>query len=72
MGCADRIGEKEFQGGKDDFSNAARMAAGCPTFTPDVEEEWVADASRSCFNCRYRRWTADSFVCRAPRRHPDR
>jgi hypothetical protein len=34
-------------------------------FHPDVEEEQVADEDRSCYNCRYRRWTAASFVCSA-------
>jgi hypothetical protein len=32
-------------------------------FHPDVEEELIADEARSCYNCRYRRWTAVSFSC---------
>lgn len=70
MGATDRNGEKEFQGGNDDWPGAARMAAHCSAFSPDVEEERVADELRSCFNCRYRRWTAISFTCLAPHRHP--
>jgi hypothetical protein len=34
-------------------------------FIPDVEEELIADDPRSCYNCRYRRWQADSVVCLA-------
>ena len=64
-------GEKEFTGGKEDWAGAARAAADCSSFTPDVEEELVADEPMSCYNCRYRRWTAASFSCRAPHRPPD-
>ena len=66
MWSTGRNGEMEFQGGNDDWPGAARMAARCSMFILDVEEELVADESRSCFNCRYRRWTAVSFTCRAP------
>jgi hypothetical protein len=58
-----RNGKKEFPGGKEDWPGAARAAEGCQSFLPDVEEEQVADAARSCYNCRYRRWTAASFTC---------
>ena len=58
-------GVKEFQGGHEDWPAAAAMAAGCSSFRPDVEEELVADEARSCYNCRYRRWTAASFTCSA-------
>ena len=58
-------GEKEFSGGKEDWLGAARIACACQSFLPDVEEELVADAARSCYNCRYRRWTAESFACGA-------
>jgi hypothetical protein len=61
----DRKGEKEFQGGKEDWSGAVRAASCCAAFRPDVEEEWIADAVISCYNCRYRRWTAASFTCNA-------
>ncbi len=58
-----RNGMREFLGGKEDWSGAAREAVHCLSFRPDVEEEQVADEAISCYNCRYRRWTADSFVC---------
>lgn len=35
----------------------------CENFSPDVEEERVTGESRTCLNCRYRRWTEKSFIC---------
>ncbi len=58
-------GKREFRGGREDWPQAARMAARCAVFDADSEEEWVADEERSCYNCRYRRWTAASFACKA-------
>ncbi|MBQ6092427.1 MAG: hypothetical protein IJL00_01970 [Clostridia bacterium] len=52
-----------FTGGKEAYQDAARIAEQCPLFTEDCEEECVADDARSCYNCRYRRWTKESFVC---------
>ena len=51
--------------GQEDWAAAADVAEKCSTFVPDVEEEQVADEPRSCYNCRYRRWTARSFLCMA-------
>ncbi len=62
----DRHGAREFRGGQEDWPAAARAAALCDSFRPDVEEEQIADEARSCYNCRYRRWTAASFACHAP------
>ena len=59
----DADGQRQFTGGHDDWGGAARLAARCSRFRPDVEEELVADEPRSCYNCRYRRWTASSFAC---------
>lgn len=59
-------GEKLFRCGREDFSSAVRAAAACAVFRPDEEDEWVTDEERSCYNCRFRRWTADSFLCRGP------
>ncbi|WP_246559399.1 hypothetical protein [Citrifermentans pelophilum] len=53
----------EFAGGQEDWRGAALLAATCPGFSFDVEEELVADDARSCYNCRYRRWTRLSFTC---------
>jgi hypothetical protein len=68
-----RHGEREFTGGTEEWHVAARLAATCPAFHPDVEEEQIADEAQSCYNCRYRRWTRASFTCRAPagRRYDD-
>jgi hypothetical protein len=49
--------------GRNNWDGAARIAALCATFSPDDEDEQVADDLLSCYNCRYRRWTAVSFSC---------
>lgn len=56
-------GLPEFPCGTEDWLTAARAAALCVGFSPDVEEEQVADEARSCYNCRYRRWSVDSITC---------
>jgi len=49
---------------KDKWGSAASQASVCLHFSPDEEEEQVADDPVSCFNCRYRRWTDKaSFTC---------
>lgn len=47
-------------------NSASLIAGGCSSFTSDNdEEEFMQDSGkRSCFNCLYRRWTADGFICR--------
>jgi hypothetical protein len=55
-----------FAGGKDDCAGAAKVAGNCSIFLSDVEEELVVDEPVSCYNCRYRRWTAESFACLKP------
>jgi len=35
----------------------------CLEFVLDDEDELVSDEERTCLNCRYRRWTVDSFEC---------
>jgi len=59
-------GVREYRAGRNDWAGAARMAAACDSFREDVEEEIVADELRSCYNCRYRRWSATSFSCCRP------
>jgi hypothetical protein len=63
MWRTNRLGEREFTRGTEDWEAAALVAASCSHFTPDEEEELVADAPSSCYNCRYRRWTADTIIC---------
>ncbi len=55
--------EKEFLGGKNSWGMAAEIAAACAAFSLDVEEELIAEEEVSCYNCRYRRWTAQAFAC---------
>jgi hypothetical protein len=56
-------GRREYLGGQSDWAGAAKEALHCVSFCEDVEEECVADEVRSCYNCRYRRWTENSFLC---------
>lgn len=56
-------GEMEYQGGKEDWDNAVRIAAACAAFREDDETEQTANEARSCYNCRYRRWTRAAFTC---------
>jgi Leu/Phe-tRNA-protein transferase len=58
-------GHKIFRHGQESYARAADIARECAAFRPDVEDEWVADEERSCYNCRMRRWTADAFECLA-------
>ena len=63
MWRTDARGGREFIPGKDNWEAAARAASDCAAFTADVDEELVAEEERSCYNCRYRRWSASSFTC---------
>jgi len=65
----DARGAKEYLHGQEDWTGAARQAAICFSFRPDVDEEKVSDDERSCYNCRYRRWTATSFTCQSRGEH---
>ncbi len=66
MWLKDTQGNKAFRHGHVAYNQASQAAVACEDFRPDVEEEWVADEERSCYNCRLRRWTAESFVCLLP------
>lgn len=59
----DVAGKKIFAFGQEDSENACLAAAQCGKFVRDDEEECFADEEICCYNCRYRRWTADSFEC---------
>ncbi|BCR03249.1 hypothetical protein DESUT3_03180 [Desulfuromonas versatilis] len=61
----DESGGKLFAGGQEDWTAAAREADNCGSFRADEEDEQTAEQARSCYNCRYRRWTAASFTCMA-------
>lgn len=45
------------------FGDERTNTEACSKFKPDVVEELVDAKSSSCFNCAYRRWTENSFLC---------
>ena len=49
--------------GKEAWQEAVEAAGLCKHFSLDDEDELVSEEERSCYNCRYRRWTPESFVC---------
>lgn len=56
-------GKKVFTHGKEAWEKAHEVATKCNNFKLDVEYERIADKEQSCYNCRYRKWSADSFIC---------
>ncbi len=56
-------GKKIFRFGKTSYGEAAEAAKNCDAFRQDYEEEVITDDEKSCYNCRYRRWTKDGFQC---------
>ena len=56
-------GEKVFAGGMENWELAAETARRCSGFRPDDEDEQVSDDPISCYDCRYRRWDVDTFLC---------
>lgn len=56
-------GKKHFLYGKENRKQAEQAAKLCGNFRRDYEEECFYDEEITCYNCRYRRWTADSFQC---------
>ncbi|MDP4145251.1 MAG: hypothetical protein Q8936_12345 [Bacillota bacterium] len=56
-------GQMEFSKGKEDNNSAKLAAKKCSFFKPDVEDEIVVEETVSCYNCRFRRWTENSFIC---------
>lgn len=53
-----------FLHGKESPLKAGDAAEECSFFQEDDEDEQVSDIFTSCYNCRYRRWTAESFICK--------
>ena len=56
-------GEKVFTLGKEAWQEAVAAASACLYFSLDDDDELVSEEERSCYNCRYRRWTPESFIC---------
>jgi hypothetical protein len=46
-----------------DDSGACETAKKCPCFAEDSEDECVSEKRVCCLNCRYRRWTPESYTC---------
>lgn len=65
MWIADERGNKMFCGGRENWPAAAAIASSCTKFNADDDDEQCAEETLSCYNCRYRRWTAESFTCLA-------
>ncbi|WP_239027603.1 hypothetical protein [Geomonas diazotrophica] len=63
MWRCDQKGNREFAHGKEAWVLAAEQAGACALFVADVEEEQVVEEELSCYNCRYRRWSVESFTC---------
>lgn len=47
----------------DDIAQAAAIAASCPGFSRDEDDECCFESGRSCFDCRGRRWVPGGFTC---------
>jgi len=47
----------------DAWEKAQAIALNCSEFKLDVEEEWLAEETVSCYNCRYRRFVGLGIRC---------
>lgn len=56
-------GRPAYQGGREDWERVHCIAKDCPAFLEDDEDECVSALNPSCYNCKYRRWTAHAFTC---------
>lgn len=54
-----------FKYGKNDYIKAIIVAQKCLNFKLDKDEDELVTATEqnSCYNCLYRKWTKDSFLC---------
>ncbi|MEG0379350.1 MAG: hypothetical protein RR614_12805, partial [Eubacterium sp.] len=58
-GCWISLAKEEMRS----FGDKRSSILPCEFFKLDVDEEEVFAEKESCFNCAFRRWTADSFTC---------
>ncbi len=59
-------GAKYFMGdekSENAFNATIVIAESCPSYVLDQEEEIQIPGTRTCYNCRYRRWAQDAFNC---------
>ncbi|MDD2357835.1 MAG: molybdopterin biosynthesis protein MoeB [Thiovulaceae bacterium] len=62
----DKNGEElVFKYGKKEYQKALEAAALCDFFELDKDEDEliVSTQDASCYNCLFRRWSAQSFTC---------
>lgn len=48
---------------QEDYVAASEIAGKCAAYSIDEDDEDYCEGTRTCFNCRYRRWLADGFQC---------
>ncbi|WP_297997520.1 molybdopterin biosynthesis protein MoeB [uncultured Campylobacter sp.] len=54
----------EFRFGKSSYEKARKTAENCAKFKLDNDEEEMACGGEiSCYDCAFRRWSAESFIC---------
>jgi len=58
-------GKLVFKFGKDNYEKAKEQASTCKEFILDKDEDELVTCTKenSCYNCLFRRWTQESFVC---------
>ena len=59
-------GDLRFRGTVEDMEDllaAETIAGDCSVYSIDDDDEDYCEGTRTCFNCRYRRWLADGFLC---------
>lgn len=54
-----------FKYGKKNYDKAIESAALCENFVLDKDEDELITSTKknSCYNCLFRRWCSDSFIC---------
>ncbi|WP_084109866.1 molybdopterin biosynthesis protein MoeB [Campylobacter concisus] len=58
--------KNEFKYGKFNYEKAHQIAQNCTKFKLDSdEEETSCGDEKSCYDCAFRRWSKDSFICMA-------
>ena len=56
----------EFKSGRFDYEKARGTAENCAKFKLDNDEEEMSCGGEiSCYDCAFRRWSKDSFICMA-------
>lgn len=58
-------GKAIFKYGKENYAKAVEQALTCKDFVLDKDEDELVTSTKenSCYNCLFRRWTKESFIC---------